>query len=237
MDTLKKNARIAALLYLSLLGAPLRLVYIPKQLIVSGNAAATAANIAAHETLFRFGIVADLLTGTMSIFLTLALFRLFKDVDRDLSRLVVILGSLMVAPLYFMNTVNDFAALTLVRSPDFLSAFGKPQRDALAMLFLNLHHAGVVANEVFWGLWLFPFGLLVYRSRFMPRFLGVWLMVNCCAYVVIAVSAVLAPAWEQKLFSYLFPVMLGELAAMLWMLIVGAKERTPRAVTAPALPS
>src|SRR5262249_20284889 len=161
----------AGLLYLSLMGAPLRLVYIPNKLIVSGNAAGTAANIAAHETLFRFGIAADLLTGTMSIFLTLALFRLFKDVDRDLARLVVILGSLMIAPIYFVNTLNDFAALALVRGPEFVSALGALQRDALVMLFLNLHHSGVVVNEIFWGLWLFPFGLLAYRSRFIPRIL------------------------------------------------------------------
>ena len=109
----------------------------------------------------------------MAIFLTLALYRLLKGVDQDLARLMVILGSLMVTPIYFLNTLNDVAALLLARGADFLSVFDKPQRDALAMLFLRLHHGGVVANEIFWGLWLFPFGLLVYRSRFLPRILGV----------------------------------------------------------------
>src|SRR5947207_9594815 len=115
--------------------APLRLIYIPSTLFVAGNANATANNIVAHETLFRLGIASDLLTGTMVIFLTLALHRLFKEVDQDLARLVVILGSLMVTPIYFLNTVNDAAALTLARGANFLSVFGKPQRDALAMLF------------------------------------------------------------------------------------------------------
>ena len=97
----------------------------------------------------------------MAIFLTLALYRLFKGVDQGLARLVVILGALMVTPIYFLNTINDAAALLLARGADFLSAFDKPQRDALVMVFLRMHGQGILANEAFWGLWLFPFGLLI----------------------------------------------------------------------------
>jgi len=225
VDSTKKNARVAGLLYLSLMTAPLRLVYIPSILFVTGNATATANNIAAHETLFRLGIVSDLLTGTMAIFLTLALYRLLKGVDQDLARLMVILGSLMVTPIYFLNTLNDLAALMLVRGANFLSVFDKPQRDALAMLFLRLHHGGVVANEIFWGLWLFPFGVLVYRSRFLPRILGVWLVINCFAYLAISFTGLLLPQYEDMVFHIAFPAMLGELAIMLWLLIKGAKEQ------------
>src|SRR6266566_2356635 len=109
MSLTHNPGRVAGLFYLSLLGAPLRLVYIPNTLFVtgSGSATATANNIAAHELLFRLGIVGDLLTGTMAIFLTLALYRLLKGVDQDLARLMVILGSLMVTPIYFLNTLND----------------------------------------------------------------------------------------------------------------------------------
>jgi hypothetical protein len=163
MTSLSRNARIAGLLYLTLLTAPLRLIYIPSKLFVAGNASATANNIAAHETLFRLGIVSDLFTATMAIFLTLALYRLFKGVDQDLARLMVILGALMVTPIYFLNTINDAAALLLARGADFLSVFDKPQRDALVMVFLPMHGQGIFANSIFWGLWLFPFGLLVYR--------------------------------------------------------------------------
>lgn len=225
MDSNKKNARVAGLLYLSLMTAPLRLIYIPSRLFVAGNATATANNIAAHQTLFRLGMASEMFTGTMVIFLTLALYRLFKGVDHDLARLVVILGSLIVTPIYFMNTVNDAAALMLVRGADFLSAFDKPQRDALAMLFLRLHHSGVVANEVFWGLWLFPFGLLVYRSHFLPRILGIWLMINCFAYLAVSFTGIFFPEYEDAVFQSAFPAMLGELAIMLWFLIKGAKEQ------------
>src|SRR6185437_5959730 len=162
MSTLKHQACIAGLLYLTLMTAPLRLIYIPSHLFVANNASATSANIAAHETLFRLGMLSDLFTATMGIFLTLALYRLFKGVDEGLARLVVILGSLMVTPIYFLNTINDAAALLLVRGTDFLAVFDKPQREALAMLFLRLHDHGIRVNEIFWGLWLLPFGLLVY---------------------------------------------------------------------------
>jgi hypothetical protein len=138
MTSLSRNARIAGLFYLTLLTAPLRLIYIPTKLFVAGNASATADNIAAHETLFRLGIVSDLFTATMDIFLTLALYRLFEGVDKGLARLMVILGTLMLTPIYFLNTINDTAALLLARGTDFLSVFDKPQRDALVILFLRI---------------------------------------------------------------------------------------------------
>ncbi|HLX73561.1 MAG TPA: DUF4386 domain-containing protein [Terriglobales bacterium] len=232
MTTLSRNARIAGLFYLTLMTAPLRLVYIPTKLIVSGNAAATAGNIAAHQTLFRLGILTDLFTAVMAIFLTLALYRLFKGVDQFLAALVVALGALMVTPIYFLNTLNDAATLLLVRGADFLSVFDKPQREAMAMLFLRLHHHGVVVNEVFWGLWLLPFGLLVYKSRFLPRFLGVWLVLNCFAYLAQSVTGIMWPQYEDTVANYALPVMFGELAIMLWLIIMGAKERQPLAAAA-----
>jgi hypothetical protein len=232
MTSLKHQARVAGLLYLTLLTAPLRLIYIPSRLFVAGNASATSANIAAHETLFRFGMLSDLFTATMGIFLTLALDRLFKGVDESLARLVVILGSLMVTPIYFLNTVNDAAALLLARGTDFLAVIDKPQREALVMVFLRMHFHGVLANEVFWGLWLFPFGLLVYKSRFIPRMLGVWLMLNCLAYLATSVTGILWPGYEQRVSNWVFPLLLGELAIMLWLIFVGARERQPLATAA-----
>ena len=232
MHPTDKAARVAGALYLSLLFAPLRLIYIPSALFVRGNAAATANNIAAHELLFRLGIAGDLFTGTMVIFLVLALYRLFKGVDQSLAALMVILGGLMVAPIYFLNTLNDVAALLLARGVDFLSVFEKPQRDALAMLFLRLHHQGVVANEIFWGLWLFPLALLVIKSGFLPRFLGVWLMINGFAYVITSFTGLLLPEYEGIVSNITFPALLGELVFMLWLVIKGAKVQPSAAAAA-----
>ena len=225
--------RVAGLWYLLIvLMGPLRLIYIPSKLFVPGNASVTANNIAAHETLFRLGILNDLFTATMAIFLTLALYRLFKEVDQGLARLVVILGALMVTPIYFLNTINDAAALLFAKGADFLSVFDKPQRDALVMVFLRMHGQGILANEVFWGLWLFPFGLLVYRSRFLPRVLGIWLILNCFAYLATSITGILWPPYEQTVSNWVFPVMFGELAIMLWLVIMGAKETRPLATAA-----
>jgi len=100
------------------------------------------------------------------------------------------------------------------------------------MLFLRLHNHGVLVNEVFWGLWLFPFGLLVYRSRFLPRLLGVWLILNCCAYVALSVTGLMWPHYQARVWNAAFPVMFGGLAIMLWLIVIGAKERQPVAATA-----
>jgi len=228
MSSTKKQARAAGLLYLLLVvAAPLRLIYIPSALFVRGNATATAANIAAHETLFRFGIVADLFCGTVLIFLTLALYRLFKGVDQKLAVLMVIVGGVLPAAIDFVNVVNDAAALLLVRGADFLSVFEKPQRDALAMLFLRLHHQVVVGAEILWGLWLFPLALLTYRSRFLPRFLGVWLIINGFAYLIMSFTGLLLPQYEDMVSNLAFPALLGEMAFMLWLVIRGAKEQGP----------
>ena len=232
MQPTDKAARIAGAAYLLLFTAPLRLVYIPGTLFVRGDATATAANIAAHEWLFRLGIVSDLFTGAMVLFVVLALYRLFKDVGRSLAVLLVILGGLMVAPIYFLNTINDAAALQLVRGADFLSVFDQAQREALALFFLRLHHHGVLVNQIFWGLWLFPFGALVVRSRFLPAFLGYWLIAGGCGYVAISVTGLLWPQFEQTAFNIAFPAIVSEAAIVLWLLIKGAK--VPPSAAAPA---
>ena len=227
--TLSKNARVAGLLYLvgSLFGI-VRLIYVPSKLFVYGNATATANNIAEHELLFRLGIVSYLLCAALWIFVTLALYRLFKGVNQALAVLMVILGSLMVTPIFFVNTVNDAAALLFVRGGGYLSVFDKPQRDAFARLFLDLHHQLDLANEIFWGLWLIPYGLLVYRSRFLPRILGVWLIIACFGYLALSFTGFLLPAYEDQVNNITQPILLGELATMLWLLIMGTKEK-PRA--------
>jgi hypothetical protein len=226
MTSLSKKARVAGLLYIlaSVVGV-VRLLYIPTALIVSGNAAATANNIAAHESLFRLGIVSGLLSSALWIFVPLALYRLLKGVDQTLAIVMVILGSLMQVPLFFVNAMTDVGALLFARGADFLLVFDKPQRDAFAMLFINLHHHLDLANAIFWGLWLLPFGLLVYRSRFLPRFLGVWLMIGCFGYLAFSFAGFLFPAYEDKVFTMVQPLWWGELATMLWLVIMGAKEQ------------
>jgi len=224
MLSTRNPGRVAGLWYLLLvLIGPLRLIYIPNKLFVHGDAATTASNIAAHEWLFRFGMAADLVGAVILIVMTLAFYRLFKGVDQHLAVLVVILGGVMPALLYLVNVASDAATLTLVRGGDFLSAFDKPQRDALAMLFLLLRDHQTTAAEILWGAWLFPLGMLVYRSRFLPRFLGVWLVINGVTYVALSLTGVLVPQYQDKVFTFGQPAFFAEIAFMLWLVVKGAK--------------
>jgi hypothetical protein len=235
MSTTHNPGRVAGFWYLLLIIiGPLRLIYIPSKLFVQGNATATVNNIAAHEWLFRFGIVGDLVCAVILIFLVLAFYRLFKGVDQNLAVLVVIFGGVMPATINFVSVVSDAAALMVVRGADFLSVFDKPQRDALVMLFLKLGDHQNTAVEILWGVWLCPLAMLVYRSRFLPRFLGVWLAIGGFAYVILSLTGELLPQYQGRVFTYSQPAFFGELAIMLWLVIKGAK---PQPLDAAALSS
>ena len=220
MRLTKNPGRFAGLLYVltSIVGF-FAMGYVPSKLMVHGNAAATASNIAASETLFRLGIAAVLIGQAAFIFVALALYDLLKGVSRRHASLMVILIVVSI-PIALVNELNSIAALVLVRGE---SVFEKPQRDALAMLFLNLHHHGFVVAEIFWGLWLFPLGLLVYRSRFLPRFLGVWLALAGIAWVILSLTGILLPQYQNKVDSYSQPAFIGEIVFMLWLAIKGAQ--------------
>jgi len=225
MTSLNKHARVAGLLYIlaSVIGF-VRLGNIPKTLIVDGNAAATVTNIVAHEGLFRVGILCYLLGAVVWLFVPLALYRLLKGVDQDLAVLMVILGSLMQVPIFFVNSVTDAATLMFARGTDVVSVFDKTQREAWAMVFLDLHHHLDLVNAIFWGLWLLPFGLLVYRSRFLPRWLGVLLILACFAWLAFSLTGLMFPQYESTAYKFSQPFALGEVVAMMWLAIVGARQ-------------
>jgi len=223
MHPTKKAARIAGAVYLSMVfTAPFTLLYIPNKLIVRGDATATANNILAHQTMFRLAILGDLITAVIFICLGIALYRLLSGVNKTWAMLMVAFV-LISAAVGFLDTLNNIAALILFRGADFLTVFDKQQLNALGYLFIRLHSQGIFMNELFWGLWLFPFGLLVFRSGFLPRFLGVWLMINCFGYVALCVIALLFPSYYDAAFKWAQPILFGELAILLWLLIKGAK--------------
>ena len=219
-----RDARVAGFLYL--LGGVVGwfdLMYVPDKLIVLGNAAATAHNILANQWLFRLGTFGDVLGGAIWLFVVLALYRLLADVDRTQAGLMLVLGAFMQVPLYFVNVLNYVAAQLLVTNTPFLSVFSPVQRDAMAMLFLRLHHYELVASFAFAGLWLVPFGILVYKSGFLPRILGVWLVINALPYLAMCYTGFLAPQYYETVVKVSQPVTFGEVATMLWLLIFGAR--------------
>ncbi len=232
MPPTRKAARLTGMLYLVVvLAGPFVLLYVPGKLFVAGDASATARNILAHETLFRAHIAVGLVSELFFVASVLALYRLLKGVHAELAGLMVVLN-LLIAPLAILGVANEVAALALLRGGDFLRAFDGPQRDALALLLLELDRLGVLVSEVFWGLWLLPLGALVWRSRFLPRVLGAWLFANGLAYVAISAAAFLLPGLHKAVLTAATPVLLGEVALTLWLLIFGVRVRAaPAPVT------
>jgi len=225
MNSTKQAARIAGLLYLvACIPAPFSLIYVPDTLIVPGNATATAGKVLAHESMFRLAMAGELISAVAFIFAVLALYRLLKGVNKPYASLMVTLYVLSI-PISFLNVLNEVAALILLKGADFLSVFTKPQLDALALVFLRLHNYGFLVAGIFWGLWLFPFGLLVYRSGFLPRILGVLLMINCFAYVIPSFTALLLPQYRDVVTRIALPFLLGEAAIVLWLLIKGTRDQ------------
>ncbi len=227
MDATRKTARWAGLLYfLTIPTGMFGLVYAPSKLFVHGDAAATADNIRASGWLLRYGMAGELLGQIFLIYAVLVLYRLFRPVDESLARQMVVLGALVSAPILFVNLLNECAALLLVEN-DVYAPLG---REALAYLFMQLHGRGYIVAEIFWGLWLFPFGLLVIRSGFIPRILGWALIAAGIGYVASSAAWFLAPEYQDAVDAVARRLELGELPIVFWLMIWGAW--TPRPVPA-----
>jgi len=225
MDSIKKRARFAGLLYLIItVSGVFGLMIVPAKLFVKGDAGATAARILASETLYRAYVLNGFASAAIFLFLALALYRLLEEVDRRQAALMVILVLVQV-PMAFVDALNQLAALALLHGADYLAVLDKPQREALAMLFLDMNGRGTLAAELFWGLWLFPLGALVVRSHFVPRLLGWWLILNGAAYVALCATGILVPVYYDRANAIAFPILLGEVAFALWLLIAGARPQ------------
>ncbi len=220
--SLKNTARFAGLVYLIWIITGLySIFYVPSQIDTRGDAATAAASILSNESLFRVNTLNDLVSGAIWVVLVLVLYRLFKSVDEGQARLLVALVIVQV-PVIFTVSAFNITSLMIVKG-EILKAFELGQRQDLALLFLRVNDYGVLALQLFWGLWLFPLAILVYRSRFLPRFLGVWLMIDGFALVVLCFASLLLPQYRDIVYKIAFPAMLGEFALMLWLLIKGAK--------------
>jgi len=218
-DSQRKALKAAGLLYLLMaISAPIGLIYVPSVLMVPGDATATADNVRASEWLLRIGIGSELFHQAIVVFLALTLYRLFKPVNENQAKLLVVLGALVSVPIMFLNVLNEVAALMLVSGTEFLSAFDKPQLDGLAMLFLRLHEDGINVAAIFWGLWLFPFGILVIRSGFIPRLLGFLLFVAGSAYVASSFTSLLLPQYEELVGRFAIILEMAEMPIVFWFL-------------------
>lgn len=218
--SLRTRARVAGLLYLLLipLGA-FAIQYGPTALVVSGEAAATARNLIASESLFRLSIVSALLSQVVGIGVALALYQLLKPINKSMALLMVIF-SLLGMPITMLSELTHFAALQLLSGADYLTTFTTEQLQALAFLFLDLHGYGLLIAGVFWGLWLFPLGYLVFKSGFLPGLLGILLMIGCFGYLTDSFGSFLFPSYHLNLALY---TGWSEVIFPLWLVIKGVK--------------
>ena len=219
-----RRARVAGVWYIvAIIVGVLDLMILPDHFIKPGDASATARAILAERELFQALPVADIASGTIWLLVVLALYRLLRDVDEWQARLMVILGAYLQVPFYFFNAVNYAGAFLSLSHPALVAAFSETQRYALAFLFLRLHHYELMASFVFAGLWLFPFGILVYKSRFLPRILGAWLVLEGFGWPVLAVAGFLAPQYLDIISRVTAPLNFAEVAIALWLLLFGAR--------------
>ena len=225
MDSKKKSARIAGLLYLLLaITGGFGIMYVPSSILVTGDAAATANNIVTSEFTFRLSMISNLVSSVLYIFLALALGRLFKEVDAKHVKLMLSLVIIAV-PIGIVNVINLIAAQSIAGGSDFLGTFEQEQRNDLALFFLNLYNSGLSLAGIFWGLWLYPFGMLVIKSKFIPKIFGILLIIGCFAYVLDSFIALLVPEYKEMLSPILMlPLAIGEFSIIFWLLIKGVKN-------------
>ena len=196
------------------------IMYVPATLIVSGDAATTANNIMANELLFRMGIVGSLITQIIFILVVLVLYKLLKPVNKNHALLMVIFA-LVGVPIAMLNTLNRVAALLLLNGADYLKVLGADQLHAQMMFFLDLGKQGVLIPTIFWGLWLFPFGYLIYKSGYFPKILGVLVMMGCIGYLLDSFTHFILP--DAIPLPVIILLTIGEILFMGWLLIKGAK--------------
>ena len=223
---IKRTSRQAGLLYLAMsILAMVGFFYLHRRFFIAGDPAATAQSILAGEHLYRISILLDLVTQFLFILVVLALYRLFEDVDRNQARAMVALVGTGIAA-GFAGFVLNAVPLVLLSGSDHLSVFTRQQLETLSYASLSLlGKQGELLTSI-WGLWLFPFAVLAIKSRFLPTFLGVLLIITGTAYVVSSVAAVAFPEHVATVRKLAFPLYFGEFIVVLWLAFIGAKPRT-----------
>lgn len=224
MDSTKNTARLAGLLYLFIvIGGMYTIIYVPSKIMVHGDVGTTAQNISTHEFLFRTSIICDVITNTIWIFLALVLYRLLKQVNEHQAKALVALVLVQIPVVFVMEALNISSIMIL--KGEILKSFELNQRQDLAMSFLKINSNMTLTLEAFWGLWLIPFGQLVYKSGFIPRILGILLILGGIAYLIESFTGLLLPNNVSTVSQFTFVFYsLAEISTMLWLLIKGVKS-------------
>ena len=226
MTSRNKTARVAGTLYLILIiSGIINLLYIPSKFIVWTDASKTFENIVNSEFLFRLGIVSGIITFLTFLLLPLVLYKLLNKINKVHANLMVIFA-LVSIPISFVNILNKFSVLTLISKAEYLQELEKTELQTQVMLYLDYYNNGIEISQIFWGLWLFPFGYLVYKSGFLPKLLGILLMAGCFGYLITFFGGFLYSDFHKTIFSTIvgLPASIGEIGICLWLLIMGTNK-------------
>ena len=218
MTSIKTTARIAGFLYL--LQIPLGvfgILYVPKALMVTGNMTTTAFNILANEFLFRLSIVSSILCALVTIATALYIYKVLKFVNENYAKWIL-LFALIAAPISMLNELNSIAVLLLLKSHEYAIIFTPSQLHSLVSIFLDLHKYGYQIVGIFFGLWLLPMGYLIFKSTYIPKVIGVFLIVTCLGYLIDFTTFFLYPNFGIIISEYTWA---GEVLMVLWLLIKG----------------
>lgn len=227
MENKRKVSRIAGALYLVVvLTGMFSLAYVPKQLFAWNNPAKTYNNILNHETMFRLSLASSVLCYTAFIFLPVVLYYLLRSVNGKIATIMALLAIISV-PISLVNLQNKYHILTIL---DGLRQSNVPAGSELhnqVMLYLNQYDNGILIATIFWGLWLLPFGYLVYKSDFLPKVLGILLMLGCFGYLINFFGNTLSGNYERLGVSQYIGLLpaIGEIGTCLWLLFIGAKNK------------
>jgi len=220
-----KTARVAGFLYLILIICGMfSYMFVNSRLIVPGDTATTVNNIMASKSLYVSGIISWLISEVAFVLLVYVLYKLLKPVNKN-HALLMVMFVLVAVPISFINELNKFAALLLLSGADYLTAFTANQLHALVPLFLDLHEYGIHINSMFFGLWLLPFGYLVFKSGYIPRILGILLMIGWLGYMLEFFTFFLLPDFNAAIEPVFMITGIGEFLLPLWLLIKGVNVK------------
>ncbi len=228
MSSSKTLARLAGILYLIVAVGGGFSEYVRLSVRVRGDAAATAANVAEHASLFRLGFVADLVDFACFLAVGLLLYAILKPAGPRIAVSMLALNAVSVA-IQALNMLNHLGALLVATDRTYTTGLSSDTVAGLVALLLDMHAQGYLIAQIFFGLFLLPLGYLVYRSGLFPRVLGRILMIGSGGYVAGVVATYLSPGFESSLAVY-FGIAggLAELTFLVWLLIAGVNDLPTR---------
>ena len=216
------QARIAGFLYLIVIvGGIFAEIFVRGRLVVHGDAAATAHNIATHELLYRWGFAVELFyCAFCNLPITLIFYNLFKVVNKNVALLMVFFD-LVVTAIESISLLAHYAPLVFLEKGHYLNAFTVEQLQAATYMSVQLFELGFAMSLVFFGFDLFLLAYLIVKSTFFPRIIGVLLGIEGLGYLINSFALFLAPALQARIFPYFAVTAIAEVALCLWLLVMG----------------